>query len=378
MALFTALVTERKMSKLLMSSLLEISIKGLNVERVVFPVLIESCAYDIHRENFDFITCKVTSKSYKNIKQKLKNYEIKIIDRFGLCYLPYFLLKNIGIFAGVFICLVMNFAMSFFTFNIKVVGDSNLYNDVYTVLNEQNVDISKATNDEIKDVIENNLENVSLVSVAKKGTTLVISIKEKTILDTQFVPIYAPDNMMITSIKVLQGTPVVKVGDIVKKGDILVEPYITSGDNSQMSVQPNAEIYADVWYSGVVKYQDIEKVSIRSGKKQVLCEYFMFGKKIYSNNTKCTFDVFEQECTQSYLTNMFIPIYMKKTTYYECVEKEIEHNYEQEYDSLVKESQSLAYAQNTTNEEILDENLDIIDIYDVKYIRTTIKINKKV
>ena len=82
--------------------------------------------------------------------------------------------------------------------------------------------------------IENQIQKVdrvSLVSAIIKGNTLVINIKEKVYNPEyedkeNFKPIISVHNAIITEVTVIQGTPMVKAGQVVQKGQILVSPFV--------------------------------------------------------------------------------------------------------------------------------------------------------
>ena len=239
------------MNKLLSASMYEIEIHGVNIERCVLPELLKIHAYDIDRPKYNQLSCKIKSKYFKSLRQKLYNYDIQVVDSFGFARLPKVLKYNLGIICATILAVAAILVISRFTFRIEVVGDSNLRDEIIRVINEGDIDISRATTGQIEDYILANTSDISMVSASKVGTTLIISVKEKVLLESDFAPLYASETMMIKSIHVLQGTPSVNVGDIVSMGDVLVEPYIIASDGVKMRVCPRAEIIADVWYSKI-------------------------------------------------------------------------------------------------------------------------------
>src|SRR5699024_8221798 len=82
-----------------------------------------------------------------------------------------------------------------------------------------------------------------------------------------FQPIVSDYDGMITHINLIQGTPNVKVGDIVQKGDVLVYPYVADGEGQVMPVLPRAEIKADVWLSENEVFYEYQIKQERTGRK---------------------------------------------------------------------------------------------------------------
>ena len=129
---------------------------------------------------------------------------------------------------------------------------------------------------------------------------------------------------------------------------------------------------------GIVKFEEESTEIVDTGNTQTNVEYSMFGKVISSNSKNCKFENYRVKEEEGYLSNFFLPIYLKRTTYIEQKTITVQHNYEEEYDNLVAQSKALAYGKNKENAEILDENLDIIDLSSVKYIKTTIHVEKRI
>ena len=160
--------------------------------------------------------------------------------------------------------------------------------------------------------IENKLAeefDFSLVSIITKGNSIILSIKEElpSIEDT-YVAVTADYNMVIKSIKVFAGTQKVKSGDIVYKGDILVEPYIKSGD-SIVYVTPCAEIIAEVYFSNSYIFKNTEEINIRTRKKQIIESKIQLGSwVIYEQSKDCSYSEYETVNTNINLSKYFLPI----------------------------------------------------------------------
>jgi len=103
---------------------------------------------------------------------------------------------------------------------------------------------------DVENAIIDNFDELSFVSCIIEGQTLVLNIKEKLLLEEvfgQFRPIFAQNSGMITQIDLISGTAVVKTGDFVRKGDVLVEPFVIDTSGQKREVKANAKIYAKIY-----------------------------------------------------------------------------------------------------------------------------------
>ncbi len=122
---------------------------------------------------------------------------------------------------------------------------------------------SKVSCPEIERLLRNQYEDITWVSASIAGSRLFIRIQENTDIEFYYeenpaaADLIADHDAVITSIITRSGTPLVKKGDEVKKGDILVSSEVVIFDDfgSEMRreyVQADADILGEVLYS----YQD--------------------------------------------------------------------------------------------------------------------------
>lgn len=265
----------------------------------------------------------------KSFEKALNNYNIQIVDKkgFGLLYFVLCLLRRYGVLAATAIGIICMIFLSNFVFNIKIVGTTNVSQEVIAQVLYAN-GLSRFENknnintDTLEKVLSQTLEDVSLVSIITKGNTLVVSVKDKVQNEYEnkdnFVAITSEYDGVITSISLVQGTLAKKVGDVIKKGEVLVHPYIVDSSGNQRAVQPKAEIFAKVFLSEKDVFYDVELVTQRTGECQIKQEITLCGLQIFVQNLECSFSQYEAETTKTPITfGNILPLYLEKTVYYE-------------------------------------------------------------
>jgi hypothetical protein len=219
-----------------------------------------------------------------------------------------------------------------------------------------------------KKAIEDSLAeefNFSLVSIITKGNSIIISVKEELpSIEDSYIPITADYNMVIKSITVFAGTSKVKKGDIVYKGDVLVEPYVKSGD-SIVYVSPCAEIVADVFFSNSYLFKNSEEKFVRTGKKEIIKAQINLGKYMIDEQSKNTeFSEFEIEHMETKLSSLFLPININKIYAYELEKTIITRDFVAEKDGIILSQKEKLYLTIPANILVESEDVDIIEISD--------------
>ncbi len=186
-------------------------------------------------KGYRFFIRKKAYKTLENLAEKTHIY-IKLSGRYGL---PFFLLehrKRKAFFVSVFMGVLMIFALSQFVWEITVSG-SEVYSksDIlkYVTTNyykpgtyKRNVDCNQ-----LEEHLREDYEEIAWVSCSLQGTRLHIEIKETLDRKTKQNPkkpcdIVANKSGLITGLSVKSGTPLVSVGDKVKKGSTLISGLI--------------------------------------------------------------------------------------------------------------------------------------------------------
>jgi len=321
--------------------------KGVNVERFLNKASADFELFDIKKDGTKGQFCVSLSKDKKLCKQ-MENFDLQIERKqgFGILYHLLCLVKRYGIMTAFFLAVAFFVVCSNFVFGIKVMGlESISQTEVVQILRQNGFEKINKKSDidtsKFEKALASNLKKVSLVSIIVKGNTLVVSIKEK-VQNSEyenkddFSPLLSDFDGVLTKVQLVQGTLNKKVGDVIKKGDVLVFPYVVDASGNQRQVEPKAEIFAKIYVTQKASFYDVETVAKRTGKSMTKTDIFAFGLKIFSDHKECDFALYEAERTKKIISNGNIfPITLEKTTFYEIRNERIENDFEQKKQQIM-------------------------------------------
>lgn len=162
------------------------------------------------------------------------------------------------------------------------------------------------------------LPDVSWASVNVEGTVVSVNINKavKSKKDDTPCNIKANCDGMILSVKATKGSSVVKVGDIVTRGDLLISGIVQNTDGSSKLVHSAAKVTAQTKRSFCEYVPFCEKTNKFSGiikRRNVLC---FFGKEIplYISNVCGEYDYLINE-KKIIAGHNYIPVYLKSVKY---------------------------------------------------------------
>lgn len=332
-----------------------ILLSGNNVER--FFNLIN--ARGIHIWNIEKVDegvffCTSIKEIYRlKLILKKTGMKIHIKERYGL---PFFLFshrKRKVFFAGIFCSWILVYIMSLYIWNISYDGNLAHTDDELTkFLEGLNVDEGMKKGDVEPEVIEKALRNeyfdITWASVEIKGTKLVIHVREN---DSQVMESDDEENSMekgdikcnrtavVESIVTREGTPLVKAGDTVNPGDVLISgKYQIIGDD--LSVIEERTVRADGDVVGRVVYDINEEIDRKYTKKTytgneytingVLCN----GREIdfsvwFLNKDYKLYDVYSYDKQVAIGDSFYLPVYVKKHIFREYVLSEASYTDEE-------------------------------------------------
>lgn len=336
---------------------IHISLKGVNLNRVYKYCQKENIAlYNIDRKDYKNIEFDINYKDKKHFYElvKLQNYACIESQTQGKNKIANFVKLRFGLIFGAFLFIFFNIFSSFMIFDIKIYGNSYVDSSkIIQVLNTYNINVGKFVKNQdfnfIETEITNNIEDISLCSIMKKGTTIVVNVKEKLKNEEmQFISqgkdIVATQNFTLTELVVANGTAKKKVGDSVKAGDVIVAGYVLDSYGKKINCKASANIKAKTWFSASEIYKKELEINVRTGKKVINSYLDLFGVKYPIKNIKNEFEFFEEELKETEIKNNFLPFKMYTTTYYEITKQVVEQDFEKDRQKILEKCQKQAYS----------------------------------
>lgn len=214
--------------------------------------------------------------------------KLEVVGEYGL---PVFLKKCVlhkAYVGGVLGFTVVMYIMSSFIWTVNVEGTERINpEDIITSCKQKGIAPGKLKKGldlyEIGKSLMVEYNDISWIAINMKGTGVVVNIVE-TIPKTQFVEREKPTDVIaehdgkIVSIVQSSGTPVVKVGDEVKKGDVLISNVIALKDGTEQvgekSVCASGEVYAE-------KNYELEGTSP-----------LIYNEKVFTDKTKTDYSLY--------------------------------------------------------------------------------------
>ncbi len=355
-------------------------IKGVNQERFFNNLVKRYKIFELDRKDKTHCSFKVNYRDAKKVRAEILNAGLTI-EKERSKSLLYFLTKFLtcyGILSAIVICSCFYFIQFSRIERIEVWGDydSELIKE-FVEQNLQNKNKNRVDCQKIENLINNEFDDLSFVSVAIVGQTMVVNVKSSIVppeMQGEFAPIISPSDGIVREINLIQGTLKVDVGDIIQKGQILVEGYVINSEGESMDLQPRAEIVLDVWAEGESVHFDQQLVTSRTGNKTVRTSVTLFGHEFYSNNAQVQFDQYEEEQTSKPLIkNNLLPFILTKTTYYETQTQLVVSSFAEHEQEMISQARENCLQNLAEYEIIKDENYRIIEAAGtttVKYVIT--------
>ena len=338
--------------------------------------------WNIERKRATIMYVNISIEDFKKIKRiaSKTKCKVKIVSKKGLPFIFYRYKKRKIFILCLFLVLVALLTLSQFLWNIDINvkdGDGTVeYNkeEIMHNLEEAGLKIGKLKSDININTIVNNIRlkrnDIAWIGINMQGTNAIVEIvfsteKPNIVDESDYCNIVADREGSIHKISAQNGTPQVKVGDIVRKGDMLIAGWIEGKYTGREYVHSRGDIQAKVWYSKKIKENFKQSIKIENGnveeKYSIKFNNFQINLyKVLTNFKKC--DKIVENKKLELFSNFYLPIEIIKITNKECEIQEKTYTEEELKNKLVSQlEEELLGEIKQNNSEVEDLNSIITD-----------------
>lgn len=285
----------------------------------------------------DGYECNISIADFKRLKPIVRKTRTRLMirKRYGV---PFFLHKyrhRKAFFVGIASGFLVLYLLSLFIWDIHLVGNySHTEQTLLDYLSKEQIThgmkISEVDCDRIEKLIRNKYDDIVWVSASVSGTRLIIEIQENfsnfvEADEESYGDIVAERDCRITSIVTRSGTPLVKKGDIVAKGDILVSGVVEICDEYGEVIKTEYTCAdADIYGESVYFYEDSVNLSyeekVYTGEEKEALALTAFENRLFLKAGRTGFqnyDIYTEKRQLVLGTNFYLPFSLEKWYYKE-------------------------------------------------------------
>lgn len=296
----------------------------------------------------------------------------RVTERHGLPFLMRRHRLRIGFAVGAMCCIIALFILSGFIWNVKVVGNQSITDsEIKQICSELGLKEGARRSDidvgRLKSRLALRLDKAAWVSVNIEGVRATVNISEIT---SEKEPQKEPCNLVaerdgiITAIEATSGSISVKVGQTVKKGELLVSGVTEFKDGTYRFGTAEGKIIAETEreISCFVPFSRTELVRSGQSVKRSAVSFFGVDIPLYLGSVK---GLYETESAVSCYENgeAYLPIRVTSTVFYALEEVTVELSAEQAEAAAAEKLEELKKAE-LENAEILSEIKEIDTLSD--------------
>ncbi len=327
-----------------MKKSIKIIVHGVNLVALIREVQKQNIEADFTRISDTKLEIEI-KKSNKAVliallEKKCYNYSVEEKNQNNFYF-------SLGLILGASLLSIAFIIFSQFCWKAEVVCSSSLIRtEIEKELKNNNIlgsSWGKINFTQLEKTLMTNIPSLGLVNVSRKGMYLIINTieneprPEDTITPNSSSGIFADREGIISRIFVVNGTPLVKVGDSVSLGQMLVAPYSLTPEGEQIASSVKADVYIYSWSSATVEFEKTTTEFAPTGKRVEKRELILFNKVISTSSPKVDFANYKTTTTTSHLSSV-LPLYLKITYYQETTPVEVERDFDAEREALIFEA----------------------------------------
>lgn len=328
-----------------MSGYLCIVIEGYYIEKFINICSTKQInLWNIKKENSIKMFACIKIEDFRRIKSicRKTKCKVKIKSKRGLPFIINKYKKRKVFLLFLLLILVTIIILSNFIWNIEIEGDSSIpKEEILELVKTEGLEVGAFKgNVDTKNIINKirlERDDVSWVGINIEGTNAVIKLvkadeKPEIIDEEEYCNIVAERDAVILKVTAQNGTPLVKEGDTVTNGDILISGWMEGKYTGKQYVHARGEVQAKVSYKTVEKVylKETQKIETGESKNAYSVKINNFQINLPKSLPKFQkYDTIEENKKLKLFSNFYLPFELVKYTYKEYEEKLVVHSFEE-------------------------------------------------
>ena len=348
--------------------------------------------WNIKKENSIKVFASIQISDFRKLKQicKKTKCKIKIQNKKGLPFIIKKYKKRKFFFLFLLLIVITIIILSNFIWNIEIEGETDIpKEEILELVKSEGLEIGKLKRTidtkEIINKIRLERDDISWVGIEIEGTNAIIKIveadeKPEIIDDSEYCSIVADKNAMILKVSAQNGTPLVKEGDIVTKGDIIVAGWMEGKYTGKQYVHAQGEVQAKVWYTTTEKVYLQETKKVETGQAE--SSYSVMINNFQINLPKSLpkfqkYDTIEENKKLKLFSNFYLPLELITYTYKEYEEVVVIHSVEEAKQIGLEKSKETLKTE-LEGKEILDTQVKVKQEADYIEVQVTYEVEENI
>ena len=304
------------------------TLEGYNLERFVNTMSKENIPLlSFRRTGVRKLVCVCYQADMPAIQALVAEKGWKCTDPTPLGLAAFFAFLRIrwGIPLGFFLMIAVSVTLYQFVWQVEIRGAHQYHGDIVTYLADENLTPGLPKNrvdaHELTQKLNRRYPEVAWFNVYVHDVTLVVDcslgMPPPAVKPVSPGDLVAMRDGVVTTVLVHAGTPAVKPGDIVRKGQVLVYGRERIADEGSISVNAQGVIMARCWRSQTVSVPLREVYSASTGRiteHQQICTPWLSVPAALETPSYLAYDT---EITRLPLVGCFFPCWIQKTVFYE-------------------------------------------------------------
>ena len=234
-------------------------------------------------------------------------------------------------------------------------------------------------------------DDIAWVGIEINGTNAKVKIeksdpKPEIIDEEEFCNVVANQDGIITKVSAGNGTPLVKSGDVVKKGDILIAGYLEGKYTGKRFVHSYGSVEAKVWHNNVQKiyFKETKKEETGNLENKYSVKINNFQINLHKTLPKFEkYDTIETTKKLKLFSDFYLPIEIIKYEYKEYEETSIIYSIEEAKDIGIRKAEE-ELKKDIENKEVTDKKIntrvekDYIEVEVIYEVKEEIGLEEKI